>query len=50
MAAKDVIEGFVKKIRIEMDTIERYPFVEDIFMESKKRHYRMASDLSELLR
>ena len=32
-----VIEGFVKKIRIEMDTIERYPFVEDNFMESKKR-------------
>jgi len=34
---EDVIEGFVKKIRIEMDTIERYPFVEDIFEESKKR-------------
>ena len=34
---EDVIEGFIKKIRIEMDTIERYPFVEDIFLESKKR-------------
>ena len=33
---ESVIEGFVKKIRIEMDTIERYPFVEDVFMESKK--------------
>ncbi len=32
---EDVIEGFVKKIRIEMDTIERYPFVEDIFQESR---------------
>lgn len=32
-----IVEGFVKKIRIEMDTIERYPFVEDVFMESKKR-------------
>jgi hypothetical protein len=34
---EDVIDGFIKKIRIEMDTVERYPFVEDIFMESKKR-------------
>ena len=34
--SESVIEGFVKKIRIEMDTIERYPFVEDAFMESKK--------------
>ena len=34
---EDVIDGFIKKIRIEMDTIERYPFVEDIFLESKKR-------------
>lgn len=33
---EDVVEGFIKKIRIEMDTIERYPFVEDIFLESKK--------------
>jgi len=34
---EDIIEGFVKKIRIEMDTMERYPFVEDIFTESKNR-------------
>jgi hypothetical protein len=34
---EDIVEGFIKKIRIEMDTIERYPFVEDIFMESRKR-------------
>jgi hypothetical protein len=34
---EDVIEGFIKKIRIEMDTIERYPFVENVFLESKKR-------------
>ncbi len=33
---EDVIEGFIRKIRIEMDTIEQHPFVEDIFMESKK--------------
>ncbi|OPY76697.1 MAG: hypothetical protein A4E64_01433 [Syntrophorhabdus sp. PtaU1.Bin058] len=32
-----IIEGFVKKIRIEMDTINRYPFVEDIFAASKDR-------------
>ncbi len=34
---EDVIEGFIKKIRIEMDAIERFPFVEDIFQESRKR-------------
>jgi hypothetical protein len=34
---EDVIEGFIKKIRIEMDTVERYPFIEDIFQESKER-------------
>jgi hypothetical protein len=33
---EDVVEGFIKKIRVEIDTIERYPFVEDIFLESKK--------------
>ncbi len=30
-----IIDGFIKKIRIEMDALERYPFVEDIFFESK---------------
>jgi hypothetical protein len=34
--AASIIEGFVKKIRIEMDTIERYPFTEDIFCRSKQ--------------
>jgi hypothetical protein len=34
---EDIVEGFVKKIRVENDIIERYPFVEDIFLESKKR-------------
>jgi hypothetical protein len=34
---EDVVEGFIKKIQVEIDTIERYPFVEDIFLESKKR-------------
>ena len=34
--AASIIEGFVKKIRVEMDTIERYPFVEDIFYSSKQ--------------
>jgi hypothetical protein len=34
---EDVVEGFIKKIRVENDIIKRYPFVEDIFMESKKR-------------
>ncbi len=34
--ASSIIEGFVKKIRVEMDTIERYPFIEDIFYKSKQ--------------
>ena len=32
---QDVIEGFIKKIRVEIDTIERNPFIEDIFQESR---------------
>ncbi len=32
-----IIEGFIKKIGIEMDAISRYPFVEDIFEESRNR-------------
>ena len=35
--AEDVIEGFIKKIRVEMDIIERFPFVEEIFFETKDR-------------
>jgi len=31
-----IIEGFIKKIRIEMDVFERYPFIEDIFYESRE--------------
>ncbi|MDD5009928.1 MAG: hypothetical protein PHC68_16195 [Syntrophorhabdaceae bacterium] len=34
---ESIIEGFIKKIRIEMDTINRYPFVEEIFEASKDR-------------
>lgn len=30
-----IVDGFIKKIRIEMDIIERVPLVEEIFMESK---------------
>ncbi|MEI6153580.1 MAG: hypothetical protein WCQ90_05790 [Deltaproteobacteria bacterium] len=30
-----IIDGFIKKIMIEMDVIEQYPFVEDVFYESK---------------
>lgn len=33
---EDVIQGFIKKIRVEMDVIERYPFVEDVFFGSQK--------------
>lgn len=32
----DVIEGFIKKIAIEMDVVERYPRVEEIFNQSRK--------------
>jgi len=34
--AESIIDGFVKKIRIEMDIVERYPLVEDIFYKSKE--------------
>jgi hypothetical protein len=34
--AKAIIEGFVKKIRIEMDVMERHPFVEDVFYRSRE--------------
>lgn len=32
----DVIEGFIRKIRIEWDIVERFPFVEDVFRSSKE--------------
>jgi hypothetical protein len=32
----DVIEGFIKKIRIEMDILERFPLIEDIFTASRE--------------
>lgn len=32
-----IVEGFIRKIRVEMDVLERYPKVEEIFQESKKR-------------
>ncbi|MCK9227089.1 MAG: hypothetical protein PHT96_05860 [Syntrophorhabdaceae bacterium] len=35
--ANDIIDGFIRKIRVEMDILERFPFVEDIFAESKDR-------------
>ena len=34
--ATDIVEGFIKKIRIEMDAMERHPFVEDIFLKSNQ--------------
>lgn len=33
----DIIDGFIRKIRVEMDVLERFPFVEDVFAESKER-------------
>jgi len=35
--AISIVDGFERKIRIEMDIIERYPFVEDILFESQER-------------
>jgi hypothetical protein len=32
----DIIDGFIRKIRVEMDVLERFPFVEEIFAESKE--------------
>lgn len=31
----DVIDGFIRKIRIEMDIVERFPFIDDVFRSSK---------------
>lgn len=31
-----IIDGFIKKIKIEMDILESYPFIEDIFFESRQ--------------
>ncbi len=36
-AEDSIIEGFIRKIRVEMDVLERSPFVEEIFLESKDR-------------
>ena len=35
--AESVVDGFARKIRIEMDVMERYPFVEDVLFESLDR-------------
>jgi hypothetical protein len=35
--ARAIIDGFTRKIRIEMDIMERYPFVEDVFWESTQQ-------------
>ncbi|HPB39027.1 MAG TPA: hypothetical protein PK125_12820 [Syntrophorhabdus sp.] len=34
--ATSIIHGFERKIRVEMDIIERYPFVDDILFESQE--------------
>ncbi|OPY75498.1 MAG: hypothetical protein A4E63_00308 [Syntrophorhabdus sp. PtaU1.Bin050] len=31
---ESIVQGFVRKIRVEMDVMERYPFVEDIMLKS----------------
>ena len=35
--AADIVAGFIRKIRVEMDIVDRYPFVEEIFVETRKR-------------
>lgn len=42
----DIIEGFVKKIRIEMDIVDRFPFVEDILMETREYMKKWAPPLA----
>ncbi len=32
---KDIIEGYVKKIRVEMAVMDSYPFLEDLFYQSR---------------
>jgi len=33
---RDIIDGFIRKIRIEIDIVERFPFVEDLFRSSRE--------------
>jgi hypothetical protein len=35
--AESIVEGFVRKIRIEIDIMDRYPFVDDVFYQSLDR-------------
>jgi len=35
--ATSIVDGFERKIRVEMDVMERYPFVDDILFESLER-------------
>jgi hypothetical protein len=35
--ATSIVDGFERKIRVEMDVMERYPFVDDILLESLER-------------
>lgn len=35
--ASSIVDGFERKIRVEMDVIERYPFVEDVLFESQEK-------------
>jgi len=35
--AASIVDGFERKIRVEMDVMERYPFVEDVLFKSQER-------------
>lgn len=44
---ESIVEGFIQKIKIEMDIMERYPFVEDIFYKSREHIKEWLPSLSK---
>lgn len=44
--ATSIVDGFERKIRVEMDVMDRYPFIEDILFESQERIHEWLPSLS----
>jgi hypothetical protein len=41
-----IIEGFINKIRVEMHIVDHYPFVDDVFLSSRKQVERWLPSLT----
>lgn len=48
--AEGIIEGFINKIRIEVDILQRYPFIEEILVASRSLLEQWLSSLSDFYR